>query len=231
MSPLVRSCFALVIAGAVGGSPAVAQDRKDTKEDILEKPHDDPRDLTLLKRVTETTFIHQLAGITYTVPTGWKEIRPHRLERKIEQRISTVLGIERSDRDLVASLYWIPINPGQKLSNWINDTPDARGEYGEEYETLKVVYGKERVTLPVKSKLGAFEIYRININGGPDRGDRYDGSLVVFSVESLTTTWMMKARISFPKGEPAKNNQFVMDVLDGYNRVPEKPGEPVVPGK
>jgi hypothetical protein len=192
---------------------------QDAKEEVLTKPFEDRRDLTLLKRIAEKTFVHEAARVAFTVPEGWKEIRPHRLARKIDQRISTVLGIERADRDLVASIYWIPMNPRETLSFWVRDT-ESGGEYGEEYETLKTVYGKDRVTKPVVVKHGAFDVYRMNITGGPDRGEKYDGALLVFEVESGGTHWLIKARVSFPKGEKGRNDQFANEVLDGFTRVP-----------
>lgn len=189
------------------------------KEEALVKPLDDRRDLTLLRRVTETSFLHEAARVSYTIPAGWKEIRPHRLNRKIDPRISTVLGIERADRELVASLYWIPMNPDQRLSNWVRETPTGTpAEYGEEYETLKTIYGKDHVSTPVRFRSGPFDVYRINITGGPDRGDRYDGALFVFAVESGGATWLIKARVSFPKGDRARNEAWAMDVLQGFER-------------
>jgi hypothetical protein len=201
----------MVIVGLVG-QPAFAQD---PKEEVLTKPFEDRRDQTLLKRVTERTFVHELAGVAFTVPDGWKEIRPHRLARRIDPRVSTVLGIERGDRDLVASVYWIPMNPGSKLSEWVRDTA-VGGEFGEEYETLKAVYGKDRVTTPVKSRTGDFEVYRINIRGGPDRGERYDGTLFVFATEVGDRSWLIKARVSFPKGE----REPAMEMFRGFSVAP-----------
>jgi hypothetical protein len=194
--------------------PALAQD---PKEEILTKPFEDRRDQTLLKRVTERTFVHEVAGVGFTVPDGWKEIHPHRLARKIDPRISTVLGVERGDRDMVASIFWIPMNPGSKLSEWVRDAAPG-GEYGEEYETLKAVYGKDRVTIPVKMRHGDFEVYRINISGGPDRGNRYDGALFVFAMENGDKSWLIKARVSFPKGE----REHAMEVLNGFSIAPPR---------
>lgn len=193
-----------------------------TKEEVLTKPFEDRRDLTLLKRVSERTFVHEAARVAFTVPEGWKEIRPHRLERRIDQRISTVLGVERADRDLVASLYWFPMNPRENLSFWVRDM-ESGGEFGEEFETLKAVYGRDRVTKPVLMKHGSFDVYRIEITGGPDRGEKYDGTLFIFEVESGGTRWLIKARVSFPKGDKVRNDQYANDVIDGFSRVPEKP--------
>jgi hypothetical protein len=212
-------CLPLLAAGLVA-----AQDPKDKKpaEEVLTKPLEDRRDLTLLTRVSEKTFIHRAAQVAYTVPEGWKEIRPHRLERKIDPRISTVLGIERADRELVASLYWIQMTGGQTLSHWVRETASG-GEYGEEYETLKTVYGKDQVTAPVRTRSGPFDVYRINITGGPDRGDKYDGVLYVFAVESGGATWLIKARVSFPKGDRTRNDAWAQEVLAGFSKVPGTP--------
>jgi hypothetical protein len=214
----------VLVAGGLLAVPAAGQDGKsiDPREEVVTRPFEDRRDLTLLRKVTERLYVHEAAGVSFAVPAGWKQIRPHRLARRIDPRISTVLGIERADRDLVASLYWLPMNPGQKLSDWVRETP-VGGEYGEEYETLRTVYGKDRVTIPVRIKHGPFDVYRIHIRGGPDRGDRYDGTLFVFGVESGGTHWLMKARVSYPKAESGRNDHFATEVLQGYARLPDKP--------
>jgi hypothetical protein len=213
----------LFLIPAVLAAPVAAQeagrDAPRDNEEVLTRPLDDRRDLTLLKRVSETTFLHEAARVSFTVPDGWKEIRPHRLNRKIDPRISTVLGIERADRELVASLYWIPMNPDQKLSHWVREAPaGSPPEYGEEYETLKTVYGQDHVSAPVRIRSGPFDVYRINITGGPDRGDKYDGVLFVFAVESGGSTWLIKARVSFPKGDKARTDAWAMDVLQGFRQ-------------
>jgi hypothetical protein len=219
MSPVRLVLIPVVVALATHA--AVAQeglkDPPKGKEDVLKRPADDRRDLTLLRRVTETTFRHEAARVTFTIPEGWKEIRPHRLSRNIDPRISTVLGIERADRELVASLYWIPMNPDQRLSDWVRETAAGTpAEYGEEYETLKAIYGKDHVGTPVRFRSGPFDVYRINITGGPDRGDKYDGVLFVFAVESGGATWLVKARVSFPKGDRTRNEAWAMEVLQGF---------------
>ena len=192
------------------------------KEEVLVRPLDDRRDLTLLRRVTETTFVHEAARVSFTVPDGWKEIRPHRLNRRIDPRVSTVLGVERSDREIVASIYWMPMNPGQRLSHWVREAPAGNPpEYGEEYETLKIVYGKDHVTTPVRFRSGPFDVYRINITGGPDPAEKYDGVLFVFAVEAGEATWLVKARVSFPKGDRAQTDAWAMDVLRGFQQVPD----------
>jgi hypothetical protein len=214
-----RYSHGLVLVAVAFGPAALAQE---TKEEILTKSFEDRRDLTLLKRVTERTFVHEIARVSFTVPTGWKEIPPHRLARRIDTRISTVLGVERDDRDLVASIYWMPMNPGAKLTEWVRDTAFA-GEYGEEYETLKAVYGKNQVTTPLKIRQGTFEVYRINITGGPDRGDRYDGALFVFESESGGRNWLIRARVSYPKSDRTRADEYAMEVLGGFSQVGPRP--------
>jgi hypothetical protein len=218
--PPVRLVLIAAFAGSMALGQEPAKDLPKDKDEVLSWPLDDRRDLTLLRRVTDTTFVHEAAQVSFTVPDGWKEIRPHRLNRKIDSRISTVLGIERSDRELVASLYWIPMNPDQKLAQWVRETPTGNPlEYGEEYETLKAVYGKDHVSTPVRLRSGSFDVYRINITGGPDPADKYDGVLFVFAVESGGATWLIKARVSFPKGDRTRTDAWAMDVLQGFKPV------------
>jgi hypothetical protein len=215
-----------VLTVAILGSAAPAQEAPKQppkgNEEVLARPLDDRRDLTLLRRVTENTFVHEAARVSFTVPDGWKEIRPHRLNRRIDPRVSTVLGIERADRETVVSIYWMPMNPDERLSHWVRETPaGSPPEYGEEYETLKTVYGKDHVTTPARSRSGPFDVYRINITGGPDPGEKYDGVLFVFAVESGGATWLIKARVSFPRGDRAQTDSWAMDVLNGFQQVPE----------
>ena len=216
MFPLRLLLTVLTAAAVVGVPAAIAQDSKKDKEDVPASPVGDRRGMTPLKRVSEKTYVHGPAQLSFTVPSGWKEIPPHRLSRKIDPRITTVLGLERPDRDLVATLYWIPILPDQQLSHWVRETADG-GEYGEEYETLKTVYGKDHVTPPLRFKSGPFDVYRINITGGPDK---FDGVLYLFEVDSGSSNWLIKVRISFPKGDQAKNDTWSQEVLSGFDKMP-----------
>jgi len=215
-----RACLILVPAFAmlVGQPEVVAQD----KEEAPARPVDDRRDLTLLRRLTEKAYLHDAARVTFTIPDDWKEIRPHRLNRKIDPRISTVLGIERADRETVASIYWIPMNPDQKLSHWVRESlAGSPPEYGEEYETLKAIYGKDHVTKPERFRSGDFDVYRINITGGPDRGDKSGGALFVFAVESGGATWLIKARVSSVKGDRSQSDASALEVIQGFGRPAE----------
>ncbi len=201
--------------------------RENNKEEVLVKPDDDRRDLTQLRRTGEDSFVHEAAKTTYTIPKGWKEIRPYRLARKLDTRPSTVLGIERNDRDMVATMYWIAVPVGAKFSDWIREA-DVAGEFGEEYETLKVVYGADKVTKPVKMSAGGFEVHKVNVKGGPDRGDKYDGTLYLFQVASEEGRWLVKVRVSYPKAE-RNGEQWAEEVLGGYAKVPDTKVEPKVP--
>ena len=174
--------------------------------------------------------MHEAARLTYTVPKDWKEIAPHRLTRKIDPRIMTILGIERADRDLVASIYWVPMTPTRKLSDWVRDAAGPDGEYGEEYETLKAVYGKDKVTLPAKVKVKDFDVYKINVKGGPDRGDKYDGTLYVFEVKPADVTWLVRVRVSYPKADKGINDRIAEEVINGFGRASGEPTAlPVAP--
>ena len=140
-----------------------------------------------------------------------------------------MLGVERQDRDMVATLYWIPIPVGSKFSSWIRETEEA-GEFGEEYETLKVVYGADNVGKPGKITFGNFDIHKVNVKGGPDRGDRYDGTLFLFEVASEEGRWIVKARVSYPKSDrPEAGEKWAEEVLSGYARVPDPKAVPPVP--
>ena len=219
MSPvrLVLIAVALAAPTLVAQEPAKAPPAD--KEETPVGPLDDRRDLTLLRRVTETTFLHEAARVSFTVPAGWKEIRPHRLSRKIDPRISTVLGIERADRELVASLYWIPMNPDQRLSDWVRETPTGTpAEYGEEYETLKTVYGKDHVSTPVRSRSGPFDVYRINITGGPDRGTSTTGCCSCSPSSPAGRRGWSRPACRSPKGDRARNEAWAMEVLNGFKR-------------
>ena len=212
----VRLFLLSALAAPVAAQEAPTDPPKD-REEVLVRPLDDRRDLTLLRRVSESTFLHEAARVSFTVPEGWKEIRPHRLNRKIDPRISTVLGIERSDRELVASLYWIPMNPDQKLSTWVRETPSrqpAGVRRGVRDAQDRLRQGPRAA--PVRSRSGSFDVYRINITGGPDRGDKYDGVLFVFAVESGGSTWLDQGPRVVPQGGPGRTEAWAMEVLQGF---------------
>lgn len=192
-----------------------------TKEEVLLKKDDDRRDLTLLKRLNGNTFLHEGAKTTYAIPDLWHEIRPYRLKRDFDQRVSTVLGIERKDRDMVATIYWMPIPVGAKFSDWIRTTEIA-GEFGEEYETLKVVYGADKVSKPDKMTYGNFDVIKMNVKGGPDRGEKYDGTMFLFEVNGVEGRWIVKIRVSFPKTDRTEvSDKWSEEVLGGFARIAE----------
>ncbi|HEX3149716.1 MAG TPA: hypothetical protein VHR66_16695 [Gemmataceae bacterium] len=216
MSPL-RWLLIVLTIGVVGQPIALAQDETPKKDkEAATKPPEDGHDATLLRRITEDTYVHTASHVSFKVPTGWKEIRPHRLRREIDTRISTVLSLRRSDVDLLATLSWMQMAPGQTLSHWVRETAD-NGEFGEEYETLKTVYGKDHVTPPVRSKSGPFDVYKMNITGGAGHND---GALYLFAVESGGATWLIKFRISFPKGDTAMNEKWTQEILSALDKMP-----------
>jgi hypothetical protein len=200
-----------------------------TKEEILVNKDDDRRDLTLLKRLSGNTFLHEAAKTTYAIPDLWFEIRPYRLKRDFESRVSTVLGVERKDRDMVATIYWMPIPLGAKFSDWVRAT-EVAGEFGEEYETLKVVYGSEKVSKPVKMTYGKFDLIKISVKGGPDRGDKYDGTLFLFEVAGVEGRYIVKVRVSYPKNDrPEVGEKWAEEVLSGFALVQEPKSAPTIP--
>ena len=215
----VATALFLGLAGAALAQPPEPK-AAPPKDEVPVKKDDDRRDLTLLRRTGDNSFLHEAAKTTYTIPKGWTEIRPYRLTRKLEERTSTVLGVERQDRDMVASMYWIAVPKGAKFSEWIREA-DVAGEYGEEYETLKVIYGADKVAKPVKVAVNGFDVHKVNVKGGPDRGDKYDGTLYLFEVASDEGRWLVKVRVSYPKAD-RNGEQWAEEVLSGYARVPEK---------
>ncbi|HEX3147555.1 MAG TPA: hypothetical protein VHR66_05690 [Gemmataceae bacterium] len=218
MSP-TRLLPTLFLIAALGPLPAGGQD---PKEHVLTRPSEDRRDLTLIRRVSERTFVHDAAGVSFTVPAGWTEIPPHPAARKLDRRSSTLLGAQHSDRAQVASLVWTELDPGARTTDWVRETP-AKGEYGEEYETLKAVYGAGRVTVPVRFRSGPFDVYRIDIRAGPGVADQAAGTLFVFFVESRGTTWLLKARVTSTRGD--RHEADSLAVLAGYALVSATSGE------
>ena len=62
------------------------------------------------------------------------------------------------------------------------------------------------------------------ISGGPDGSKKHDGALYVFEADRGGQHWLIKARVSFPKGDRSGNEQYGMEVLQGYSLMPEKVG-------
>jgi hypothetical protein len=191
-------------------------------DEVLVRRDDDRRDQTKLRRLTDRSFRHESAPIQFTIPAEWQEISPHRLVRVLEPQPTTILGIEYAERSVVATLYWIPLPETAKLSDWITDQP-VKGEYGEEYETLKTVYGVKNITPPQKMKFGSFDVYKIGITGGPQASEKQTGSLYLFEASKGTSRWLLKARISSTGPIPSDN--FAETVLKGYSMVEEEGSE------
>jgi len=43
--------------------------------------------------------------------------------------------------------------------------------------------------------------------------------LLVFAVKSGGATWLVRTRVSFPKGDRARTDAWAMDVLNGFKPV------------
>jgi hypothetical protein len=181
---------------------------------------DDPRDLDQLRRVSDRTFVHGPTRVSFIVPPGWTATEPQRLERQIDRRASSVLRIDWPERETTASLSWVALNAGEKVTDWVREEP-AGGEYGEEYETLRAVYGRDQVTVPRRVAHGTFTVYRINYFIPQDGTDRFDGAVLLLPVEAGGTTWLLKARISYPKADRGRRDEYIQAVLKGYGREPQ----------
>lgn len=222
MSPVRRLCLVPLLLGSVGPVVARAQGPAGygpgPREVVPTGPSDDRRDLTLVYRVSERTFVHRAAGVSFTVPEGWAATPAHRTARTIDPRPSTVLGVGHAGRAGVALLAWTQLDPGARPADWARGTA-AGGEYGEEYETLKEVYGKDRVTVPDRFGHGRLDGFRIDIRRGPGPGGPGAGTLFVFAAESAGTTWLLKVRVS--SAEEGLHAGHVRAVMAGYTLLPD----------
>ncbi|MCS6898116.1 MAG: hypothetical protein NZM29_09100, partial [Nitrospira sp.] len=165
------------------------------------------------------TYLHELAGLTFTVPPGWKEIKPSRLSRKIDPRVNTVLRLDDPERDMTVAIYWLPLAGSEKVADWVREGSGDR-EYGEEYETLKTIYGGQRVSLPTRVRSIPFEPYRISIKSSTESGLKYDGALFLFEVGAGRTTFLVRLRFMYPAGDSLIHEQAMMDVLKGFAKAP-----------
>ena len=102
----------------------------------------------------------------------------------------------------------------------MRDTP-VGGEYGEEYETLKAVYGRDQVTPPLRVTHGAFTVYRINYFIPAGGTERLEGAVLLMPVEAAGAAWLLKARVSYPKADRGRRDEYVLAVLRGYGRGPQ----------
>ncbi|MEZ6140064.1 MAG: hypothetical protein R3B84_05785 [Zavarzinella sp.] len=202
-----------------------------SQEDVLKDRYEDRRDLTLLVRLPNRseTYYHEATMTTFTAPTGWEEIRPQRLTRKLDPRTHTYLGIEKNldklkgDRTFVATVWWMQLNPTTRLSEFITDNPIS-GAYGEEHAILSTVYGRDRVSKPTKSLMGRLgDVYKVNIDGGPNE-NRYIGSMYIFEAPGERgTRWMVKVRVSYPKKSTPEDERVAAEVIRGFDRLETRP--------
>lgn len=194
---------------------------KTPRADVRTRPPEGLPNLTLISRVSERTLVHDLARVSFTIPAGWTEIPAQRAARKVDRRFSTLLGVQHSDRAMVASMVWTQLEPGDRPADWVREAP-AKGEYGEEYETLKAVYGVDRVSIPARFRNGPFDVYRIDVRGGSRAAGPAASTLFVFFVESRGTTWMLKARVTSTRRD--QHEADALAVLGGHALVPDPPG-------
>jgi hypothetical protein len=183
-------------------------------------PPEDYRDQSGLRRVADRVFVHAPTGVSFTLPDGWQETDAHRLERKIDPRATAVLRADRPDREATATLTWVKLHPNERVRDWVRDTP-ADGEYGEEYETLKAVYGRDQVTPPVRLAHGPFTAYRINYFIPTGGTERLEGAVLLIPVEAGGATWLLQSHVSYPKAERGRRDEYVLAVLRGYGRQPQ----------
>jgi hypothetical protein len=174
-----------------------------------------PDDRSDLRRVTDRTVVHGPTRVAFAIPDGWGETGQHPSERKIDRRATSVLRIAWPEREAAASLSWTRLNPGENVGDLVRDTP-ANGEYGEEYETLKAVYGRDQVTAPRRVEHGPFVVYRINYFI-PDGGTRQvEGAVLLLPVDAGGVTWILHAHVTYPKSDRGRRDEYVRAVLGGY---------------
>ena len=174
-----------------------------------------PDDRSDLRRETDRTVVHGPTRVAFTIPDGWQETGQNPSERKIDPRATSVLRITWPEREAAASLSWTPLSPIEKVSELVRDTP-ANGEYGEEYETLKAVYGRDHVTVPLRVEHGPFVVYRINYFIPAGDTQRLEGAVLLLPIKAAGVTWMLHAHVSYPKTDRGRREEYVQAVVRGF---------------
>ena len=95
----------IALAACVLATPALAQD---TKEEILTKPFEDRRDLTLLRRVTEKTFVHERRGCRSRCRRGGRKFA------RTGWPAESIRGSARSSASSAATATWSRLSTGSR---------------------------------------------------------------------------------------------------------------------
>jgi hypothetical protein len=68
----------------------------------------------------------------------------------------------------------------------------------------------------VKSTIAGYDVHKVSIYDGHEKGGNFHGTLYAFEVTGKNGKWMVKVRVSFPKGERDFNEKFGLEVMEGF---------------
>jgi hypothetical protein len=166
-----------------------------------------------VQTLPDRTFVHEQSRLMIQLPDGWEIPSPYRLRR---QNSSSVLGFEKEDPRIAATIIWSPMGtrPWEEV---IRAT--AEDNKGEEYATLVTVYGKDKVQRPTTMKAGPFTVYKVLIDGGPDKGDA--GVLYLFEVGKGDNRWKVRIRAVYPQLNREEHMKKIEEVISKFKLLPE----------
>jgi hypothetical protein len=155
-------------------------------------------------------YVHDESKVSLKVSDGWSIVPAYRLRRTAS---STVLGLEKQDPKLVATIIWSPLK--RPFDEVIRDTADDRGD---EYATLITVYKKEKVQRPTTMQIGPFKVFKVLIDGGPEKDE--SGALYLFETGKGDNRWKVKIRAVFPERDREAYIKQVEEVIGSFSQMP-----------
>lgn len=162
---------------------------------------------------------HEESKTTFTVPKDWE------LAKDSPQQLAdmSVLHLRRGDLGLDVTITWVPVYIRKKSSdpNVISREPDVEETFKEEYTSLQLIYGRDKVAAkePVAHPNGK-SAQALSIQGGPSRNEKEEGYVLLFdSGPDPNTRWKVTMRAIIQKKTKEENvNDRVNLVLDLFKK-------------
>jgi hypothetical protein len=166
-----------------------------------------------VQSLPKRTFVHLESKVSLRVPAGWEIFDPYRLRKTTT---SSVLGLEKENPRVAVTIIWSPLG-NRPWDEVIRAAADD--DRGDEYATLVTVYKKDNIERPITMKVGPYTVFKVLIDGGPDKGDA--GALYLFEAGSGGNRWKVKVRAVYPRQNREEYLKQVEEVIANFSMATE----------
>lgn len=177
-------------------------------------------------------YFHRDSVTQFRPPAEWKMVHPPHRMRDGKPTTTIVLEKEKWNHHFVATLYWQQM--GSLAWEQIVNTSTDPTKYGEQYDLLVDIYGKDKVKPPEKSTVGAFDVWKIQVDGGPTPASMSEasgettkldsplvGTIYLFKATGTDDRqWKIKIRGTYPLNRRDDAEKFLLDTVKAFSKIP-----------